>query len=61
LTDGTVEENLELVTFIQLTRLYDVAMAIFQEMAPDKAEVLHDAHERGDFISPPPALAAGDG
>jgi hypothetical protein len=54
---GTIEENLPVVTFIQMTRLYDVAMAILQEMSPEKATVLHELHARGDFISPAPALA----
>lgn len=54
---STVEENLELVTFIQLTRLYDVSLAILQELNAEKAATIHQMHEQGDFISPPPALA----
>lgn len=57
---GTVEENLELVTFIQLSRIYDVLMALFQETAPEKAEVLFDMHSRGDFLTPAPAIAHDD-
>lgn len=53
----SVEENLELVTFIQLTRVYDVLMALLTEQNPEKAQALHDLHERGDFITSPPALA----
>jgi hypothetical protein len=55
--DATIESNLELVTFIQLTRLYDVGMAILQELNEDKATILHDMHTVGDFLSSPPALA----
>jgi hypothetical protein len=57
----TVESNLELVTFIQLTRLYDVGLAILQEINPEKASTIHTLHTRGDFISAPPALAPTEG
>lgn len=54
---AAVEDNIPLVTLIQITRVYDVLMALLQEQNPEKAEVLYKIHEQGDIMTSAPALA----
>lgn len=40
---------------IQMTRVYDVGLAILKELNPEAANNLLTWHEAGNFISPPPS------
>lgn len=45
---------------IQLTRVYDVGIAILRNMNKDEADALVEFHEHGGFLSPPPSYTLED-
>jgi hypothetical protein len=53
---GFHPNNFEPVVLIQLTRLYDVGMALLAAVDVEKAKGLALLHSRGDFATPPPAF-----
>lgn len=49
------DENFQPVVLIQLTRLYDVGLALLSVFEPEKAAAMAAAHEKGEVFSPAPA------
>lgn len=50
------EENFAQVLLIQVSRLYDVGMALLAVIDSDKAVAMANAHAQGILISPRPAF-----
>jgi hypothetical protein len=42
------------VSLVVQLRIYDVLLAMLNEMSPDKAEALMDLHATGALMAPPP-------
>lgn len=40
------------VVITMLMRLYDIQMAMLNEMNPDVADRIYDAHDKGEFFNP---------
>lgn len=53
-----VEENVEIVNFITLTRIYDVLIAMLDEINQEKARKIVALHAEGQLLAPPPAIRA---
>lgn len=53
-------DNIGPVTVIQLSRIYDVGMALLAVVDPEKASLMADAHAAGITLAPPPAFADDD-
>jgi len=54
------EDNFEPVLLIQLTRLYDVGLALLSVFDPDKALEMANKHAEGEVFSPAPAWMQDD-
>lgn len=52
-----IEDNLQIVNFITLRRIYDVLLGIYSNINPGEADALANLHQDGFFASPDPALA----
>lgn len=50
-------ENIGVVHFIQLGRIYDVLMGIFSTIDKDKAHDLLEIHSKGAFMGPEPRFS----
>ena len=55
-----IREDWNTVQFIMMRRLNDTMMLLLREMNPDVADKLAAAHERGIFVTPPPAWRPGE-
>ncbi len=55
-----IEDEYEVVNFIMLRRLNDTMMFLLREMNPEAANHLAGLHEKGIFVSPPPAWNPGE-
>jgi hypothetical protein len=54
------DDNFNPVVLIQLTRLYDVGLALLSVFDPDKAKLMAQAHAKGEVFSPAPAWTEDD-
>lgn len=52
--DAFAPENIGVVNFIQLGRIYDTLMAILQNLSPEDAEILLKTHFEGSLMGPSP-------
>ncbi len=48
--------NFNTVLIILLNRIYDAQMAFLATVNPEKADQLHQLHEQGMSLAPPPAI-----
>lgn len=62
MTENTnLEDNLPLVTYIMLHRIYDVLMVMAEEkVGKEKIEGLINYHENGFLLGPMPAFNPGN-
>lgn len=62
LPDNSVfhDDNFNPVVLIQLTRLYDVGLALLSVFDADKASRMAQAHANGEVFSPAPAWTVDD-
>lgn len=51
------EDEIHLVNYITLRRIYDVLLGIYSNINPDEADSLAKLHEYGLFASPEPSYA----
>lgn len=56
-TDPFSPENIGVVHFIQLGRIYDVLMGIFSTIDKEKAHDLLEIHSKGAFMGPEPRFS----
>lgn len=52
--DPFAPENIGVLHFIQLSRIYDTLMAILSNTAPEQAEKLLEVHYNGGLMGPTP-------
>ena len=62
MTENTnLEDNLPLVTYIMLHRIYDVlALIASEQVGKERIDQLIDYHENGYLLGPMPAFNAGN-
>lgn len=49
-------DNYQMVSLIMAMRLYDLMFALLDEINPEKANLVHDAHAAGIHFAPPPSF-----
>lgn len=52
-----VQEDINLVNYIMLRRVYDVLLGIYSNINPNEANSLARLHEDGAFASPEPSIS----
>lgn len=52
-----IEDQIHVVNFITLRRIYDVLLGIYSNINPEEADSLAHLHQEGYFASPDPAVA----
>lgn len=55
--DPFSEENIKILHFITLARIYDVLMAMLTETSPETAKKILDLHASGKLLGPPPNMS----
>ena len=51
----SAEENLAVVNYITMTRIYDALIVLLRNINPEEAKALVEAHEKGILLAPPPS------
>lgn len=56
----SIEDNIGLVNYITLRRIYDVLLGIYSNVNPGEADSLAQLHDAGLFASPEPSYVADE-
>jgi hypothetical protein len=56
--DGSIEDNLSMVNYIMLHRIYDMLTIIANKVDPDKTSKMIEHHENGYLLGPAPAYTS---
>lgn len=54
-----LENEIHVVNYITLRRIYDVLLGIYSNINPDEADSMARLHEEGLFASPEPMITLG--
>lgn len=54
--DPFSDENIKILNFITLARIYDVLMAQLTESNPEAANAILELHRTGKLLGPPPGF-----
>lgn len=52
-----VQDEIHLVNYIMIRRVYDVLLGIYSNINPSEADALARLHEDGGFASPEPSIS----
>lgn len=57
---SNLEDNLPMVNYIMLHRIYDVLTVMANAVDPDKTSKMIDLHEQGFLLGPSPSFTPGE-
>lgn len=55
-----IEDQIHVVNYITLRRIYDVLLGIYSNINPNEANSLASLHDAGLFASPEPSYVIGE-
>jgi hypothetical protein len=56
----SIEDNLPMVNYIMLHRIYDMLTIMANEVSPEKTAKMIEYHEQGFLLGPAPAFAPSE-